>query len=68
MIIGRFQNSSNVDRDDIASMVKSNQVLDSIPVLANVDFGHTYPMFTFPIGGIASISFDDNPKIVIVKH
>ena len=68
LIIGRFQNSSNVDRDDIASMVKSNQVLDSIPVLANVDFGHTYPMFTFPIGGIASISFDDNPKIVIVKH
>ena len=30
--------------------------LAGLPVLANVDFGHTNPLATFPIGGQASLA------------
>lgn len=40
-----------------------------MPILANVDFGHTYPMITFPIGGSASLRVDDDgSQLVILKH
>jgi len=35
--------------------IKSKSELNNLPVLANVDFGHTSPMITFPIGGEAEL-------------
>ena len=36
--------------------------LKNIPVIANVDFGHTYPILTIPLGGTAII---ENGNITI---
>jgi muramoyltetrapeptide carboxypeptidase LdcA involved in peptidoglycan recycling len=38
-----------------------------IPIIANVDFGHTSPISTLPIGG--RIEIDTTvPRITIVRH
>ena len=33
-------------------------ILKTVPVIYDVDFGHTQPIFTFPLGGVAEISTD----------
>ncbi|MDO8668308.1 MAG: LD-carboxypeptidase, partial [bacterium] len=43
--------------------------LKAIPIIANVDFGHTTPRITFPIGGVVEIEAgDDSSLIRILKH
>ena len=37
--------------------------LENIPIAINADFGHTTPIFTFPIGGDAKIELDKEIKI-----
>ena len=36
-------------------MIASKPELAHIPIIANASFGHTTPIFTFPIGGHAKI-------------
>lgn len=36
-------------------ILDKHPMLKTIPVLYDVDFGHTQPMFTFPIGGEVQI-------------
>jgi muramoyltetrapeptide carboxypeptidase len=51
LVIGRFQVESNMTRSLLKQIVGYQPALADVPVLANVDFGHTDPMLTFPIGG-----------------
>jgi muramoyltetrapeptide carboxypeptidase LdcA involved in peptidoglycan recycling len=51
--IGRFQSQSGMTRELLTAVVRSKPELIGIPVVANLDFGHTVPVFTFPIGGSA---------------
>jgi len=51
LVIGRFETLSNVSQDQIIEMVKEKKELANIPVVANVDFGHTNPKVTLPVGG-----------------
>jgi muramoyltetrapeptide carboxypeptidase LdcA involved in peptidoglycan recycling len=38
-------------------------------VIGNVDFGHTTPTATFPIGGTAEVdAIHDAPRVRIVSH
>jgi muramoyltetrapeptide carboxypeptidase LdcA involved in peptidoglycan recycling len=38
-------------------------------VIANVDFGHTTPTATFPIGGTVEVRSDRGaPSVTIVSH
>lgn len=55
IVIGRFENTSAVKLEHLIKVIKSKKELDHIPVLANVDFGHTEPMITFPIGGTVQL-------------
>lgn len=50
LIVGRFPKSSRVLERDIVSIVASKK-LTNIPIVYNIDFGHTLPMLTLPIGG-----------------
>ena len=56
LVIGRFQKDSKIGRKDLQYIVDSIPQLNNIPVLANVDFGHTTPLLTLPIGGRAEIT------------
>lgn len=69
LVIGRFQRKSGISNDMLTSIIKTKRELDSIPVVANVDFGHTQSMITFPIGGDVEISAQGkNAKLEILKH
>ncbi len=56
LIIGRFQKGSQISREDLQYIVDSIPQLRGLPIVANVDFGHTTPMLTLPIGGIGRIA------------
>lgn len=57
-------------QDKLQAIVRSKRELANIPVIANADFGHTYPQFTFPIGGVARLdaSRDGGVRLEVVEH
>lgn len=57
LVIGRFQRESGVTEAVLRQILEAVP-LPEVPVLANVDFGHTDPMVTFPIGGTARLEVD----------
>ena len=56
VLIGRFQKESKVLREQLAYIVKNVEPLSHLPVVANVDFGHSTPLLTLPVGGVAEIN------------
>lgn len=76
LVVGRFQASSGVTREALDEIVARQPALREKPVLAGVDFGHTSPLLTFPVGGDAelSVSSDRGPgaagdtTLTITRH
>jgi muramoyltetrapeptide carboxypeptidase len=69
LVIGRFQRKSIMTRELLTYILASKPELAGLPVLANVDFGHTSPVFTFPIGGTAELRADPaDPALRITSH
>jgi muramoyltetrapeptide carboxypeptidase LdcA involved in peptidoglycan recycling len=67
--IGRFQKASNISTNKLIKIIKTKKELNNIPVIANIDFGHTTPQITFPIGGTVKLSAEDkNINLEIIKH
>lgn len=60
LVIGRFQKGSKISREQLEYIVTTKRELKNLPILGNVDFGHSTPMLTLPIGGTAEI---DNGKL-----
>lgn len=61
LLIGRFQKGSEVTRAQLEYVVKALR-LDNMPVIANVDFGHSTPLLTLPVGGTAKL---ENGRIFV---
>lgn len=70
ILIGRFENSFGMTKEKLRYILSSKPVLKNIPIIANADFGHTTPIFTFPIGGTCHLQADVSGKVdlVIEKH
>jgi muramoyltetrapeptide carboxypeptidase len=60
VVIGRFQRTSEVTRELLDQIIARQPVLEGRPVLANLDFGHTSPQLTLPIGGPAELSVTES--------
>ena len=60
LLIGRFQRAMGLSRDTLRSILASKRELVGIPVVANLDFGHTDPLLTLPVGGDAGIDARDD--------
>jgi muramoyltetrapeptide carboxypeptidase LdcA involved in peptidoglycan recycling len=57
LVIGRFQKTSGgLVRNLLEQVIARQDCLAGSPVLGNVDFGHTNPLATFPIGGRAELA------------
>lgn len=56
LVIGRFQAASRMTRSLLDQIIARQEHLAGLPVLANVDFGHTDPRITFPVGGHATVT------------
>ena len=68
IVIGRFQKKSNMTLEKIKYIIKTKAELKNIPIVANVDFGHTNPLITFPIGGVVRLKAKKAVVLEIVKH
>lgn len=68
LVIGRFQQESHIDKETLTKIIISKKELRGIPIIANADFGHTYPMITFPIGGTASIKASTKETTIRIEE
>lgn len=59
IVFGRFDDGCKLDINVIRKIV-TDKVSPDIPVVFGVDFGHVFPMITFPIGGKVRISAKEN--------
>lgn len=69
ILIGRFQKETKMTKELLQKIISAKKELQNIPIIANIDFGHTTPIATMPIGGSLEISATiDNAKIRIIEH
>jgi len=68
LIIGRFIEKSTVTLQVLRRIIESKDELRNIPIIANIDFGHTSPITTLPIGGTMVIDTQKNPSMKILCH
>ena len=68
IVFGRFDDSCGLTVEIITDIIQGKVSAD-IPVIFGADFGHVFPMFTFPIGGTVKISVErDGAEIQIITH
>ena len=68
IVFGRFDESCGMTLERVTDIVRNKISLD-IPVIFGVDFGHIFPIITFPIGGTVKITANnDDVNIVILSH
>jgi len=69
LVIGRFQKQSKMENRLLDQIILSKKELSKIPVITDVDFGHTSPMITYPLGGeVRMVAEVEKSKIEILKH
>lgn len=68
IVIGRFQRTSKMTQDLLIQIIKTKEELASIPILANVDFGHTDPKITLPIGGMAHLKASKRGSSLFIQE
>lgn len=60
IVLGRPEKNCLMTKEKWTKLIKNKPELNDIPVIAGADFGHTTPIFTFPIGGYAKLSASDS--------
>ena len=65
LVIGRFEKASGITAEMLRAIIATKRELRGIPIIADVDFGHTTPLITFPIGGHARVVCGAEPAIRI---
>ena len=55
LVLGRAEKDCIMTKEKWIKLIKSKKELANIPVIAGVDFGHSTPIITFPIGGYAKL-------------
>ncbi|GAB2572410.1 S66 family peptidase [Gracilibacillus alcaliphilus] len=66
LLIGRFQKVSRMTEEQLYFILDKHPQLKKIPVLYDMDFGHTQPSVTLPIGG--TIHVNSNMRKVEIVH
>lgn len=56
IVFGRFEKRFGMTLEKLKMLVNNKSELQHLPIIANVDFGHTMPMITFPVGGSCSLN------------
>lgn len=68
VVIGRFQKAAKMTNNLLIKIIKSKRELTELPIIAGVDFGHTDPKITIPIGGMATLDTNSGSVLRILKH
>ncbi|MCR5167961.1 MAG: LD-carboxypeptidase [Oscillospiraceae bacterium] len=67
IVFGRFDESCKMTEDIVKAIVKG-KVSPDIPIVFGVDFGHVFPMISFPIGGRVSLLVNNRIELKIIEH
>ena len=67
IVLGRSQKATNMTKEKWIKLVKNKPELSNIPVIAGVDFGHSTPIITFPVGGYAKLEAKNNKIKLLIK-
>lgn len=67
IVFGRFEESCGMTADLMRRIIK-DVVPDNIPVVFGADFGHVFPMITFPIGGRVRVAAGGQATITLLEH
>lgn len=59
ILIGRFQQESQPTEQALRDIILSKNIEQTMSVIANLDFGHTDPKFTYPVGGRVAVETND---------
>ncbi len=69
LVIGGFERASRMTRQLLEQIVSTKTQLRGVPVVANVDFGHTDPLLTLPVGGRVSVAATDaHADLLLTQH
>ncbi len=68
VVIGRFEKAGEMTDEKLTLCLRSKAELRHLPIIANVDFGHTTPLTTFPIGGRCRVKASAASNIEIIAH
>ena len=68
LIIGRAESISQMNFEKWKEIVETKRELKNVPIIIGADFGHTTPIFTFPIGGDANIYANEKDIIIKIKN
>jgi len=69
LAIGRFQKATGMTNEMLKSIIESKNIPKNIPVIAGLDFAHTIPRFTYPIGGTCRIiAKSGKASLDVIKH
>ena len=68
IVFGRFKETCGMTKDRVCDIIR-DKVSTDIPVVFGADFGHVFPMITFPVGGTVRITANkDDTEILILSH
>ena len=67
IVLGRSQKATEMNKEKWFKLIKNKPELKDIPVIAGVDFGHSTPIITFPIGGYAKLEASNNKIKLTIK-
>ena len=70
IVLGRFEKTFGMTEEKLQYVLSTKPALKNIPIIANADFRHTTPIFTFPIGGVCRLQADKsgNVSLTIKVH
>ncbi|MCA1027247.1 S66 peptidase family protein [Cytobacillus kochii] len=66
ILIGRFQKESQVTEYFLKKMIESKKEMSGVPIIANIDFGHTNQAATIPFGSYATIKAEKEDVEIFV--
>lgn len=64
ILLGRFEADSKITEENIHQILAYRPFLKDVPIIADLDFGHTPPLTSIPYGGFASISTFENQATI----
>ncbi len=68
LVIGRFESGSGMTTDLLERIIAGKRELNTLPILAQADFGHTRPMITYPVGVNVSLIAGTPSSIRLPQH
>ena len=67
LVFGRFETAFGMGQEKLRFILDNMTQSLNIPIIANADFGHTSPIFTFPVGGTCAVEvMDDAARMTLV--